>query len=367
MHYHIILGEKCNLQCRYCYGKSMEEFDNSLSDKFIFNFDEPCISNVEIDRLKSFLNKDSESVVVFYGGEPLLQIDKIKAIMDEIDVPYRMQTNGILLHLLESEYLNRIDKILISLDGDKKRTDKNRGEGTFDKVMNNISLIRKNGYTGELIARMTIAQDCPDLKEQVLNLIELGFDSIHWQLDVGFYESDFEQLKIKDFFEKYNNSLKDLLDWWVKKIESGKFYMIYPFVGIVDSILKNESTKIRCGAGHSGYAITTLGNIVACPIMNNIENFKAGTLDDNPFDLKKFEISECGDCSYLDLCGGRCMYWRKAGLWPKEGNDMICDSIKFYIDSIKEIIPRINLAIEKGLAKKSDFEYEKYFGPEIIP
>ena len=47
---------------------------------------------------------------------------------------------------------------------------------------------------------------------------------------------------------------------------------------------------LRCGAGHSGYTITTDSKIVACPIMNNIQDFKAGTLEDSPMDLKEFTI-----------------------------------------------------------------------------
>lgn len=367
MHYHIVLTEKCNLQCRYCYEKSMDEFDNGLEEKFEFDFGEPCVSNVKVEKLKEFIAKDDKAVIIFYGGEPLLQIDKIKTIMDEIDVPYRMQTNGILLHLLEPKYLNRIEKILISLDGDRERTDYNRGKGTYEKVMKNIELIKGNGYRGELIARMAIAQEFPDLYEQVLALVKVGFTSIHWQLDVGFYKEDFEANKIRKFFDEYNASLSRLLGYWMSEIEKGNVLMFYPFVGIVESLLKGESTKIRCGAGHAGYAISTSGKVVACPIMNNIEDFKAGTLDDNPNELKKMEIDECAACEIVDLCGGRCMYWRKAGLWPKEGDDLICDSIKYYIKEIQKMMPRIKKAIESEIVKESDFDYEKYFGPEIIP
>ncbi|MCK4997275.1 radical SAM protein [Candidatus Pacearchaeota archaeon] len=393
MHYHIILTEKCNLQCRYCYEKSMDEFDNGLEEKFSFDFNEPCVSQIKIEKLKSFIEKDKDAVTIFYGGEPLLQIDKIKTIMNEIDVPFRMQTNGILLNSLEPKYLNRIDKILISLDGDKERTDYNRGKGTYEKVIKNIELIKNNGYEGELIARMAIAQEFPDLYEQVIHLINLKtksvkeernnlsplpttnypliedkiFDSVHWQLDVGFYKEDFEIEKIKKFFDEYNKSISKLLEYWVKEIEQGNVLMLYPFVGIVESILKNEPTKIRCGAGHSGYAISTSGKVVACPIMNSIEDFKTGTLDINPSELKKIDMNECENCEIVDLCGGRCMYWRKAGLWPKEGDDLICDSIKYYIKEIQKIMPRINEAIEKEVIKESDFDYEKYFGPEIIP
>ncbi len=102
--------------------------------------------------------------------------------------------------------------------------------------------------------------------------------------------------------------------------------------------------------------------------MNNIENFKAGDLNSNPNELKKFDCKdECDGCEVYDLCAGRCMYWRKAKLWPKEGDEMICDSIKFYIKEIKKNLPEIKELIEKEKVKKEDFFYEEYFGPEIIP
>lgn len=68
-------------------------------------------------------------------GEPLLEIEKIKEIIDKIHVPFRMQTNGKLLDKIPFNYLKKIDKILISLDGDKERTNFNRGEETYEKVM----------------------------------------------------------------------------------------------------------------------------------------------------------------------------------------------------------------------------------------
>jgi putative peptide-modifying radical SAM enzyme len=345
----------------------MGEFDNGLEEKFEFDFSDPCISKVKVDELKSFIEKDKAAVIVFYGGEPLLQINKIKEIMDNIDVPFRMQTNGILLNKLEPEYLNKITKILISLDGGEKTTDKYRGEKTYSKVLSNIEEMKTKGYKGELIARMTVAQDNPDIYKNTLALIKAGFTSIHWQLDVGFYKEDYDKEKILSFLEEYNKSLSKLVDYWTEEIEKGNVLRLYPFLGIAESILKGEPTKIRCGAGHEGYAISTSGKVVACPIMNNIESFKAGDLNTDPSDLKKFEMSECKDCEVLDLCGGRCMYWKKAKLWPEEGNEMVCNSIKHYIKEIQLIMPRVIEAINTDKVRQSDFNYEKYFGPEIIP
>ncbi|MDD5192602.1 MAG: TIGR04084 family radical SAM/SPASM domain-containing protein [Candidatus Nanoarchaeia archaeon] len=369
MYYHILLTELCNSECRYCYKKSLEEFDNDLDKKFEFDFSSPAKFEVDIKKLKEFLKKDKDSVLIFYGGEPLLEIEKIKEIIDEINVPFRMQTNGKLLDKIPSSYINKIDKILISIDGDEKRTDFNRGDGAYKKVMDNIKFIKNNGYNGEIIARMTISQDFPDIYEQVLNLINSGFTSVHWQIDAGFYKFDFHEDKIKKFFEDYNKSIKKIIDYWINEMKKGRIIKLYPFLGIVESLLKNKSTKLRCGAGHSGYAITTDGKITSCPIMNCIKDFYVGNIEtSNPAELKKIYVSgRCEKCSYLDLCGGRCLYWNKAELWPEKGNDLICKSIIFLIEELKKKIPEIKELINKKIINLSDFEYEKYFGPEIIP
>ena len=369
MHYHIILTQLCNSQCKYCYEKSFNEFDNQLGKKFKFDFSEPDVSSLDINKLKKFLAKDKEAVLVFYGGEPLLEIDKIKQIMDKIDVPFRMQTNGKLLDKILPEYLNKIDKILVSIDGDKERTDYNKGAGTYDQVVKNLQLIRKRGYKGELIARMTISPEFPDIYEQVLHLVSLKiFSGIHWQIDAGFYKSDFNELKFSKFVREYNKSITRLINFWIEEMTLGRVRRFYPFLAVINSMLKNEKTKLRCGAGHSGYAISTTGKIIACPIMNCIVDFEAGNLDTSPKDLKKFDVGgKCLQCEIKDLCGGRCLYSNKAELWPEKGNDLICETIKHYISELKKWLPQIKKLIEVETILRSELEYEKYFGPEIIP
>lgn len=365
MHYHLVLTDQCNLHCRYCYQKSVEDVESQ--SVFTFDFSAPSTFDVDVTTLKTFLEKDDNPVVIFYGGEPLLEMEKMKEIIDCIDVPFRMQTNGLLLDNVPKTYLNKMQKILVSVDGDKKRTDYNRGQGTYDTVMNNISSI-KPWYTGEIVARMTIAQDCPDIHEQVVSLVDHGFSSVHWQLDAGFYHYDFDEEKFTHFVNEYNKGISTLINYWITEMEKGCVLTLYPFVGIAFSLLTKEKATLRCGAGHTGYCITTNGTLVACPITTHIKEFAAGTLTTHPLQLKKFTVS--GRCIYCDIrnvCGGRCLYWNKACLWPEKGDDLICKTISHLVKELKNKIPVIKELIRNGVIQKDDFMYEKYFGPEIIP
>lgn len=375
MHYHIILTELCNSECRYCYGKV--EFDTGLEKKFHFR-ENSLELNIDIKKLRSFLEKDPNPVLVFYGGEPLLKSEIITQIIDSLkgmNIKFRMQTNGKLLDKLPIEYLKKIDKMLVSLDGNKERTDFNRGEGTYDKVIENIKKVRIKGYTGEIVARMTLSplmeggEVSYDIFYQVMHIFGLGlFDSIHWQIDVGFHKFDFDKEKLEKWIIEYNKNLDKLVNWWAKEFERGKIWEIYPFLGIMDALIfEGSKGRLMCGAGHAGYCITTDGNIVACPIMAHINEVMAGDLSTDPSKLKKFEIKECESCDYLNYCGGRCLFWRMMKMWPKEGDEMICSMIKHLVDELRKKTPKIKELIYKKKVNKEDFQFEKYFGPEIIP
>jgi radical SAM protein with 4Fe4S-binding SPASM domain len=385
--------------------------ENDLNKRFRFDFDAPFVSAVETEKIKNFLMKDREPTLVFYGGEPLLQIVRIKELIDALsDVPnikFRMQTNGKLLDKLDTKHLKKIGKILVSIDGSAERTDFNKGAGTYGKVIENLRGIREQGYDGEIVARMCVS-GFSDIYEQVMHLVALThcasvfdgahlpdivlskrahppalkrifgkisdlqdvkiFDSIHWQLDVGFYSCDYDYETVKKFAADYNAGITKLVDWWVSEMKRGRVWKLYPFIGLTENLLSGTKTKLMCGAGHSNWTITTDGNLVACPIMGCMPDFYCGSLDSDPSELKKIHVGgRCSDCSYLGNCGGRCLYVNKMRLWPPEGLDLICSTVKHLIDTLKEKLPEIRELIKKEIVSEKDFSYEKYFGPEIVP
>jgi putative peptide-modifying radical SAM enzyme len=343
----------------------MKEFNNGLENKWEFE-ENPFDSEVKIKDLKKFLKP--EDTLIFYGGEPLIMLDKIKEIIDNINCRFCMQTNGKLLDQLPKKYLLKLDKILVSIDGTLERTDENKGKGTYDLVLKNVKEARKKGFKGEIVARMVINNS--DIFTQVkhlTDLIGLGiFDSVHFQIDAGFYKNDYNKEEFSKFTREYNKSLSELINYWVNEMKKGNVLKIYPFLGIFESIYYNKESKLRCGSGYANFTITTNGELSACPIMNSVKTFYCGSIKEGI--KKEIEcIEPCISCRYYKICGGRCLYSNYAKLWPRDGEKLICSTIIHLIKEIERVLPEIKNLISKGIVKEEDFSYEKYFGPEIIP
>ena len=84
MFFHVILTTDCNLQCKYCFGESLDDFDEEFGDDIEVDYDLPRKLNYDLALLKDFCRKDPECVLTFYGGEPLMRMDKLRQIMDKV-------------------------------------------------------------------------------------------------------------------------------------------------------------------------------------------------------------------------------------------------------------------------------------------
>ncbi len=377
MIYHVVTHPDCNLCCEYCCGKSFDEPESKI--KFLSTPTNPVYTAKE---LASFLAKDTDKPVslIFYGGEPLMNIPFIQEIMDSVDIAkvvdnFLIQTNGTLFHKLDKKYVNKFHTILVSIDGDLKQTNKNRGEGTYQQVIKNLQEIKKNGFSGEIIARMTI-EEPTEFFEDVSFLInsnnknkDFVFNSVHWQLDANMWH-DYEKRDFENWSEKYNNDVTKLADLFLNEAKKGNLLRLYPFIGVLNTLLFGKNYGIRCGSGIGNFTISTNGKIVSCPIMQGIEDKILGDIKITaPQELVgKLNIgSPCTECSDLALCGGRCLYSNMYPCWPKKGIDELCGTIKHLLREMERIAPQIQKLIEEKIIKKEDLEFLKYNCAEIIP
>lgn len=152
----IEVTDGCNLACKYCgYGDLYSNYDKRENKKQSFN-------NVKalIDYLYRYWNSPSnisyenKISIGFYGGEPLLNFELIKEIIDYVETlqlsslkfVYNMTTNAVLLNKYMDFLVEHDFHLLLSLDGDKRndsyRVTKN-GSSSFDMVVSNILRLKE--------------------------------------------------------------------------------------------------------------------------------------------------------------------------------------------------------------------------------
>jgi len=370
----VILTTECNLQCRYCFGEASEDVDANFPNLNV-DYSLPKTISYDIESLDRFCRRDSECVLIFYGGEPLLCVDEIKQIMDSVTAKhFIIQTNGLLLDHLLPEYVNRLHTILVSIDGDEALTDFYRGKGAFRKSVDNLKLIKRNGFNGEIIARMTVMEQT-DIYKQVKWLVnneEFSFSSVHWQLNAGFWGNNFARRDFKRWSEEnYNPRIRKLVKFWVDHMEkNGVVLRLYPLLGIAQSLLSGEKTNLlRCGAGWTNYAIQTDGHIVPCPSMWGMKDYYLGHISNtDPLKLKKVFVGEpCTKCIAFNMCGGRCLYANITKRWNQDAYSQVCKTVQNLIQAVSKQTPRMQKLIEDRRIQLKDLKYMKYNGCEIIP
>jgi len=353
MIYHIVTHPDCNLCCEYCCGKSFDEPESNI--KFVST---PHSPTYKISDLCAFLKKDKDKPVsiIFYGGEPLLNIPFIKKVMDSKQINkivdnFLIQTNGTLLSALPKKYVNKFHTILVSIDGDKKTTNKNRGEGTYQRVISNLQKIKKEGFGGELIARMAVEEPTDFFKDitYLLDNKDFKFSSVHWQLDANMWH-DYSKRDFSKWSKKYDKDVTKLANLFIKEAKKGNLLRLYPFIGVLNTLLFGEVYSIRCGSGVGNFTLQTDGKIVSCPIMQGIEDKVLGNIKTTTPQklIGKLNVKgPCLKCKDLELCGGRCLYSNLYPCWPKKGIEEICETITHLLREMERIAPQIQKLIDK--------------------
>lgn len=152
----------CNLNCRYCYtryGTVYERFAGQ-SDRAIAQ-----IYIKAIDAVYSTFGRDPNFITFYGGGEPLLDFETIKYIIEHVEregygYKYGIVTNGTLLRRETAEYLKVHNVLLtISMDGPRLINDLNRikkdNKGVFDELTRAISILKDLDYDFDIEATYT--------------------------------------------------------------------------------------------------------------------------------------------------------------------------------------------------------------------
>ena len=122
----------CNLHCTGCWAA---EYGSKL--------------NLTLDEIDSIVQQGKELGIYLYiytGGEPLVRKDDLIRICEKHDdCVFLCFTNATLIDEKFAQEMLRVGNFIpsISLEGDEAATDSRRGEGTYQKVLRAMSLLRE--------------------------------------------------------------------------------------------------------------------------------------------------------------------------------------------------------------------------------
>ncbi len=306
MEYIIHLTEKCNLNCTYCYEKKRNK-DISFED----------IKNL-IDYEISL--KQKKSILIFYGGEPLLQKDMIKNTIDYINSKksktefyYGITTNGTLLdddfikYMKENKFIN----IAYSIDGMKETQNLNRktidGKETFDIVQKNAKKILKS-FNSVVAMSVITKNNLVNLSKNVEYLIEMGFEYINLLFD---YSQDWQDEDLEEIRKQYNKVAEIYADKILKEYD-----VEIPLIDDkIRTYIKGEyDCNEDCKFGKKTINTGTDGNFYPCMQFVNNKDFIIGNCKDgmnkkaiiNLINNSKKENETCKNCTIRKRCKHLC-------------------------------------------------------------
>ena len=166
-----LVAGSCNMSCSYCFAS-----EGNYGDSY------PALMDKHIARkaLDTLLDTFEIMYIYFFGGEPFLNFDTIKYIVEYAssksnDVHFGVTTNATLLTREVVKFIKDYDiQITVSLDGpelvhDYHRVTKN-GEGTHQKVIKTIELLEK--YDIKFPIEATYTREAIELGFSLKDIVE---------------------------------------------------------------------------------------------------------------------------------------------------------------------------------------------------
>ena len=295
---------KCNLRCSHCGSSAGISRPSELNMKECFKLCEELAD----------LGCEDVSLM---GGEPFLRKDwlPVAQCVKDLGMNLNFVSNGTIL----DRYIDKISQlepkvIGISLDGMKESHEKIRGEGTWEKTVKAIELLRERQIQTTVITTVSKInfKDLPKMKDLLFK------KNVNWQIQVAMPFGNFKKEQMLSKEEFYATAL------FIAKERIKNKFSDLPVIGAhcygyYSKILPGCKWD-GCAAGISAIGITSDGSIVGCLSMGN-NRFIEGNVRDKSLEEiwedpnnfaynRKFDKTRlgpnCRKCKYGVKCKGGC-------------------------------------------------------------
>ena len=277
----ILMTEKCNMKCTYCFEK---EFKNQCG-----NIDNRAIKKA-LDMV--FKNDDgSEKKITFFGGEPSLNLNGMKFAFEyykelkskglKSTALFDINTNLLVLTDELIDFIKEVKKdaffyISVSLDGFKEINDKNRidlnRKGTYDRVIDNAKKLREELICKEndqTCSRISICKHSVLTNENIPyidKICETAWNqrNIFTEFSLAYItpeKGEHECLTMENLekLKTYYDSVKQMKD-----LEKKEFILQYlKLLNLNENILYNYNFSL-CDVISNNLSIRANGDIIPC-------------------------------------------------------------------------------------------------------
>ncbi|MFU0833520.1 MAG: Cysteine-type anaerobic sulfatase-maturating enzyme [Oscillospiraceae bacterium] len=361
-------SSSCNLQCTYCFYRSLSESRNVA-----------CYGMMDENLLEQIVKKtlayaDGSATFAFQGGEPTLAgLDFFKKLLEfekkyninQVKIQNNIQTNGIAIDEHWGEFLAKNHFLIgISLDGPKEIHDANRvdnrGMGSYNRVMQTIRIFDR--FHVEYNILCVVNSITARHAQKIYEFFKKNhFDYLQFIPCLDPLEEQPGQKKYSLTPEKYAYFLKTLFNLWYKDFQDGRMISIRYFDNLIGMLMGYAPES--CGmSGHCQcqYVIEADGGVYPCDYYVTDE-WRLGNISDNEFgdftrtpQFKKFiqdstYISpECTKCKWFHICRGGCRRNREPFQDGKPKLNYFCKSYQEFFEEAMPRLQKIALSLRMG-------------------
>ncbi len=314
----------CNLRCKHCY---QDDF-SKRSD-----LDWAGLKKVSDNVLTTIREWDQTACIHLTGGEPLLK-PELFSLLNDLDQQSVVKELGVITNglLVDREMIRRLSdfsklkKMKISLDGgDAEINDSIRSKGTFEKVMRNLSLIKKERKFEILLMFTVMKKNFKSLPSLFKLCQDLGIDGliIERLIPLGKGKESLNEVLSK---EEWKEMIGMLLDFISIEREEHSF-LPYQAFQISFNGEERELLGAPCVIGVDGLCIMPEGSVFPCrrfPIsIGNLLKDSLKTIWEKSEILGKLRKKEnlkgkCGKCEMEDCRGCRSLALSLTGNYLEE-------------------------------------------------
>ncbi len=278
------VAHACNLACSYCFAGQ----GHYRGEAALMPFE---VGKKALEFLVEHSGNRRNLEVDFFGGEPLLNWEVVKALVAygrELErktgkvFRFTLTTNGMLLDDEVTDFCNReIYNVVLSLDGrphvhDHYRKDR-KGRGSYETVVPKFQRFVQRRGGKEYYIRGTYTRKNLDFLKDILHMADLGFDRLSMEPVVTGPDSP-DALSKEDLpglFSQYEELAREML----ARDKQGKGFKFYHYMLDLEHGPCIHKRLAGCGSGTEYLAVTPSGDLYPCHQFVGDKDFRLGNLD----------------------------------------------------------------------------------------